>query len=312
LFIERMTKTFTMQIVSVDDKEEQTELQSLICGVLQVITQRLGDQIKPYADKMMQLFLQVFSNKSASVNEEALMAVGAIANAVEADFDKYMQYFKPFLIAGLGNHEHYQVCSVSVGVVGDVARALGTKVSPYCDEIVTVLLQDLQNPALHRNVKPPILSCFGDIALQIGQEFIKYLGLVMNMLSQAAQTTVPDVNDYDLVDYLNQLREGIFEAFTGIIQGLRSDGVADPHLMPYVTAIVNFVGFVYSDTITRNDVVTRGAVGVLGDLAHALGPKIKAQLNLGFVKSMLDECCKSDNAQTKDVALWARDVITKI
>jgi importin subunit beta-1 len=71
-----------MQILNQADKEAQLEIQSLLCGVLQVITQRLGSDIKTWADKMMQLFLQVFSAKSASVHEEALMAVGAIANGM--------------------------------------------------------------------------------------------------------------------------------------------------------------------------------------------------------------------------------------
>jgi importin subunit beta-1 len=123
---------------------------------------------------------------------------------------------------GLKNYEEHQVCAVAVGVVGDISRAITVKVAPYCDEIVSLLLQDLQNPLLHRNVKPPILSCFGDIAFAIGQEFLKYLDIVMNMLQQASATTV-DPTDYDLVDYLNELREGIFEAYTGIIQGLRGD-----------------------------------------------------------------------------------------
>jgi importin subunit beta-1 len=82
VFIERLAKTFQMQVVSMDDREEQTELQSLLCGVLQVIIQKLGDGVKNWGDKMMQLFLQVFGSKSASVHEEALMAVGAIANGI--------------------------------------------------------------------------------------------------------------------------------------------------------------------------------------------------------------------------------------
>ena len=53
IFIDRLAKTFQMQVraligsflnfkvVSMDDREEQTELQSLLCGVLQVIIQKM-------------------------------------------------------------------------------------------------------------------------------------------------------------------------------------------------------------------------------------------------------------------------------
>jgi len=310
LFISKLEKTFQMQILTTDDREVQNELQSLLCCVLSAITSKLGDSIKPWADQMMHLYLQVFHARSASVHEEALMAVGAVANAVEADFEKYMAHFRPFLLVGLKNYEEHQVCAVAVGVVGDIARAIQNKIVPFCDEIVSLLLQDLQNPLLHRNVKPPILSCFGDIAMAIGQDFVKYLQIVMNMLQQASATSV-DPNDYDLVDYLNQLREGIFEAYTGIIQGLRGDNAVDPHLLPHVQHLVNFVNFVYNDP-NRTEAVTRGAVGVLGDLAHALGPKAKQYLTQPFIKNLIDECLRSDSGSTRDVATWTRDTISKL
>ncbi len=55
-----------------------------------------------------------------------------------------MPHFRPFLMNGLRNYEDYHVCAVAVGVVGDVCRALVNKMVPYCDEIVSLLLQDLQ------------------------------------------------------------------------------------------------------------------------------------------------------------------------
>jgi len=103
---------------------------------------------------------------------------------------KYMNDFHTHLYNGLANWRDYQVCSVAVGVVGDIARALGTNITPYCDRIITLLLQNLQNRALDRAVKPPILSCFGDIALAVGGGFDKYLDVVMNMLRQAAQSVM--------------------------------------------------------------------------------------------------------------------------
>jgi len=71
-------------------------------------------------------------------------------------------------------------------------------------------------------VKPCILSTIGDIALAIGAEFKNYLDIVFHILQQAAQTQV-DKTDFDMIDYINELREGCLEAYTGIIQGLKGD-----------------------------------------------------------------------------------------
>merc|ERR1719426_675156 len=182
---------------------------------------------------MMHLFLKVFGTKNSTVHEEALMAVGAVANASEAHFEKYMPHFRPFLSLGLSNFEEHQVCAVAIGVVGDICRALEAKVLPYCDEIIHLLLRNLQNPALNRNVKPPILSRFGDIALAVGGHFEKYMQVTMSMLVQASTTAI-DAGNPDLLEYLNQLREGIFEAYTGVLQGLRADDKSaafEPYVM---------------------------------------------------------------------------------
>jgi len=312
VFLARLEKTFSMEIVSNDDKEARSELQGHLCGALQACTQKLEGEVKPFADRMMFLFLKVFESKSASVHEEALMAVGAIANAVDSDFIRYMPEFHKWLEFALRNWEEHMVCGVAVGVVGDICRALGDKIFPYCDVIVGLLNENLRNPSVNRLVKPPILSCFGDIALAISGKFEKYLPLVMNMLQQASTTTIPDLTDYDFVDYVNQLREDIFEAYTSIIQGLRTEGKAELFL-PHVEHVVGFVSHVWTDT-TKTEGVTRGAVGVLGDLAHALGSnqKVKGILLHEVVQTIINDCVNSSVPQTRDVAKWAKSVIAKL
>jgi len=54
-----------------------------------------------------------------------------------------MESFKQILFNGLRNFEEHQVCQASVGVVGDLARNVGSKILPYCDEIMTILLEGL-------------------------------------------------------------------------------------------------------------------------------------------------------------------------
>merc|ERR1712071_671195 len=106
-------------------------------------------------------------------------------------------------------------------------------------------MHSLQNQTFHRSVKPPLLSCFGDIALAIGAAFEPYVQVALMMLMQASQTRAPD-DDEELIDYVNQLREGILEAYTGIFQGLK-DGNRVEILIPYVDAITGFLELIATD-----------------------------------------------------------------
>ena len=57
--------------------------------------------------------------------EEALMAVGAVATATEVVFEKYMPHFRPFLSLGLSNYEEHAVCQVAVRGLRDGCRSAG-------------------------------------------------------------------------------------------------------------------------------------------------------------------------------------------
>ena len=78
----------------------------------------------------------------------------------------------------------------TVGVLGDVCRNVELEILPYCDEIMSLLVQNLGREDVHRNIKPNILSSFGDIALVIGDNFEKYLEAVLRVLHQAMQLSV--------------------------------------------------------------------------------------------------------------------------
>jgi importin subunit beta-1 len=159
--------------------------------------------------------------------------------ALEKNFSPYINAFLPFLGTALKAHDDTALCSVAIGVIGDLSRALGEQSAQYAPHFMSVLLENLQDESLNRNVKVPILSCFGDIALAIGPAFEPYLDTTMGVLRQAGGITPnpvslkvfvvvshsPNVHpqlDYELVDYVATLREGILEAYTGIVTGLKN------------------------------------------------------------------------------------------
>jgi len=175
------------QVVGVDERNSHSELQSNICSVLTNIIRRVNKDIAVLSDRIMTVLLQLLgaASKHSTILEDAFLAVGALTTALESEFGRYLETFAPYLFSALANHEEYQLCSIAVGLIGDICRSLGPQSATYCNEFMSTLLQNLQSPVLHRNVKPAILSCFGDIALAIEGQFGNYLDVTMNVLAQA-------------------------------------------------------------------------------------------------------------------------------
>jgi importin subunit beta-1 len=79
-----------------------------------------------------------------------------------------------------------------------------------------------QSTALANQFKPAILQCFGDIAGAIGGAFEKYLSVVAQVLQQAATVQASPDGSYEMFDYVVSLREGIMDAWGGIIGAMKS------------------------------------------------------------------------------------------
>ncbi|ERL93500.1 hypothetical protein D910_10789 [Dendroctonus ponderosae] len=318
VIMERLQQVLQMEshISSHSDRSQYNDLQSLLCGTLQSVLRKVTPEDAPQiSDAVMTALLTMFnSNKSGGVQEDALMAVGTLVELLGENFLKYMDAFKPFLYLGLKNHQEYQVCGTAVGLTGDIFRALKLKTLPYCDEIMTLLLENLGEPTVHRSVKPQILSVFGDIVLSIGSEFQKYLEVVLATLVQASQAQV-DRSDFDMVDYLNDLREGVLDAYTGIIQGLKGDGPTpspDAALLePHIPFIVQFITVVAQDT-DHSDGTIAVAAGIVGDLCSGFGAPMLPLLDLEPINEMLAQGRRSRVSRTKTLASWATKELRKL
>ncbi|KAL3655637.1 hypothetical protein CASFOL_000033 [Castilleja foliolosa] len=308
----KLEQTLTLQILSSDDREKQGDLQASLCGVLQVIIHKLGsvDKTKPeilkVADQINQLFLHVFACRSATVHEEDMLAIGALAYATGPDFGKYMQEFYKYLEMGLQNLEDYQVCASAVGVVGEICRALDDKILPYSEGIMTLLLKYLSSDELHWSVKPLIFACFGDIALAIGEHFEKYVISTLEMMQSASEACFKhDNNDKEMIDYGNQLKRSFLEGYSLILQGLKK---SKPKLMvSHIPDIKRFLKSVAENP--RDKSVTKAAVAVLGDLADALGSDIEVKQlfrNDTFCSVLVEECLQSNDKEMKKTAKWTQ------
>lgn len=307
------------QVQNASDRVQVNDIQSLLCATLQSVLRKVTkDDAPKISDNIMTALLQMFQSsaqgKSGGVQEDALLAVSTLVEVLGAGFLKYMDAFKGWLGMGLRNFEVLPVCSAAVGVTGDICRALNEKVEPYCDELMELLVQNLSNDQVNRAVKPAILAVFGDMALAIGPKFTKYLDVVLRMLQQASQAQV-DRTDYDMIDYLNELRESCLDAYTGIVQGLKgADETPNPEvqlLREHVPFIMSFVTSVAADD-EKSDLVVASAAGLVGDLCSVFNGQMLPLVEIEPISNLLILGRRSKTNKTRTLSTWATKEIRRI
>uniref|UniRef100_A0A2K5EPV1 Importin subunit beta-1 n=1 Tax=Aotus nancymaae TaxID=37293 RepID=A0A2K5EPV1_AOTNA len=315
VIMERLQQVLQMEshIQSTSDRIQFNDLQSLLCATLQNVLQKVQHQdALQISDVVMASLLRMFQStaESGGVQEDAPMAVSTLVEVLGGEFLKYMEAFKPFLGIGLKNYAEYQVCLAAVGLVGDLCHALQSNIIPFCDEVMQLLLENLGNENVHRSVKPQILSVFGDIALAIGGEFKKYLEV------QASQAQV-DKSDYDMVDYLNELRESCLEAYTGTVQGLKGDQESvhpdEMLVQPRVEFILSFIDHIAGGE-DHTDGVAACAARLIGDLCTAFGKDVLKLVEARpMIHELLTEGWRSKtNKAAKTLATWATKELRKL
>ena len=300
---------------SQEASEQQLETLNLLCGVTSAIITKLysaNDDASRQsfdADSVMQALISVFSCREGYVADEAMLAVGALTYLTGKHFERYMPAFAPFLEKGLQQTREWQTCLITLGILGDVCRALEEGFVPYCDSIMHILARSLEDPEVPKAVKPSILASFGDIAIAIGDNFIKYLGVAAPPLQAAAQLSIElasTASDDDEIDYVNALRLNILDAWSGMFNGLGKEAV-DQHLKQVTEFIIYYVETIAADQRLEDLNVLNRAVGVLGDVAANIsGVGILFQQK-HFVRPFLEECQRRPGLDEKSA--WSLKMV---
>ncbi|NXR21799.1 IMB1 protein, partial [Cinclus mexicanus] len=316
VIMERLQQVLQMEshIQSTSDRIQFNDLQSLLCATLQNVLRKVQHQdALQISDVVMASLLRMFQSTAGSggVQEDALMAVSTLVEVLGGEFLKYMDAFKPFLGIGLKNYAEYQVCLSAVGLVGDLCRALQSNILPFCDEVMQLLLENLGvSGRFPSNTWVHTLPRGSGRWEKLGKKSEK----PQNQTSR--YPCVHPQSDYDMVDYLNELREGCLEAYTGIIQGLKGDQEnVHPDVMlvqPRVEFILSYIDHIAGDE-DHTDGVVACAAGLIGDLCTAFGKDVLKLVEARpMIHELLTEGRRSKTNKTKTLATWATKELRKL
>jgi importin subunit beta-1 len=170
-----------------------------------------------------------------------------------------------------------------------------------------------QDPKLDRSVKPLILSCFADVAMALGPKYSKYYNHTIAILqdeSRLAQKNTSNSGDYDEIDYMNDIREGCLDGFTGIVSALRGEDSKQTSaeiqlLIPHIQHLVQFVTGIFHDSeLTDSNI--RAALGLLGDIAEIFTTQLNDIMPAAFCNQCVQFGLKSNNKLTKELATYAQ------
>ncbi|XP_065567040.1 uncharacterized protein LOC136031412 isoform X3 [Artemia franciscana] len=185
-------------------------------------TMCIGDAV---VEDLLQIFRSPMQLGPPDVQKNAMMAVASLAEVLGDDFVKYMEAFSPFLCTGIKNVDKSGVCQAAIGTVKNICRAMGSRVHPYCKDIMSALTESLNNASSTSLLKPEIMVVFGDVAWAIKTEFQIYLEVVLTLIRAQLGFIYKEATRHksDNIECLVRLRDCCSQTYEFIFKCLREE-----------------------------------------------------------------------------------------
>uniref|UniRef100_A0AC35FYU5 Importin beta n=1 Tax=Panagrolaimus sp. PS1159 TaxID=55785 RepID=A0AC35FYU5_9BILA len=331
-----------MELIKNSPKDCYLHIQQYAMDVLQRLQHVLGiegDAISSIADSVLSALLQIMQRcpDTAYVKDGALMAVSTLIEVMGVNFAKYMEQFKPLLCNALGTHEEHQICQAAIGVISDLCHALKKevrhafedKIAPLMDDMVSLLLQILQDANVKHAVKPLVVGFFGDIAIALGPNYNRYLNYTVEYLMNAVNAAqITNSDDLEQVEYAESLRDNCISCFTGIVQAMRSSQEGLQQLIPVVPQMVKLIAMVAESGNLSSDDLQGKTCGLVGNFIEVFGKdilplldtpstsddiqgttcgslEILPLLDTPAINGLLQRCQRSKVQNAKSLGVWA-------
>eukprot|EP00866_Antonospora_locustae_P002567 jgi/Antlo1/2567/678 len=141
--------------------------------------EHMGNDAK---EQIIGLFLEILNCRQSYIYGDVYITLSVLCTPVSY-FTLNVNSFIPFLLRDLKSTDFYVLKAV-VNLVGDIANSLNQGFLVYSEHLVPELIQCLISANTQRDLKPTLLSVFGDVALSLGASFCPYLDMTMHIIVQ--------------------------------------------------------------------------------------------------------------------------------
>eukprot|EP00808_Paulinella_micropora_P006472 g8429.t1 len=315
--LQRLGDTVTLQAQgqsSAEEKERNFEVQGLLCATLTACVRKVStDCLEKYLTPLMKLLNSVLNarNPGLSAMEDAMLTIGAVASALGKRF-RFAPAFQSALLKGLSAIDEPGLMNKTITTVGDIVQAVEGNFDSMAGEIMKALMILLEHQQVDTNIKPSIISAIGDIALNIGPQFERFLPRVLKIFQDATLVSL-DPNDLHDVEYCNTLHICLLEAYSSLLQGL---GEKVGLMMQAMPGVFDFLLKIAKNVAAKraDENVLNAALGLIGDIAEKMGKdqrvakKLEMERAVGY---LINTGLASKTEKVKKNAVYAREGATK-
>lgn len=206
-------------------------------------------------EDLVGLFVRILDSTPTVAFGEVYIAVSKLSG----QFSPHMSRMLPYIIRDMGCTDRFVLKSV-INLVGTQANAMGTDFNVLATVLTSSLVQCLSSESTPRDIKPLILSVFGDIALALEKNFESYLEMVVTLLSQIA-----GLHRHGDEEFVDELRKNAVQLVNCSLMAI-GDSIKIRGLLPQTMGLIHKIQMEDADRVSSNNIL-----GFIDDLISIYG-----------------------------------------
>ncbi|ADM12444.1 karyopherin beta [Encephalitozoon intestinalis ATCC 50506] len=242
-------------------------------------------------EDLLELFIRILESTPTIAFGEVYTSISNLSTK----FAPHTSRILPYMTRDMRCTDRFVLNSV-INLVGRLANTMGTDFNILATVLTSSLVQCLSSEATHRDLKPIILSVFGDIALALERNFESYLDMVVMLFQQ-----ISELNRHGDEEYVDDLRKNAVQLVNCSLVAI-GDSSKVRNLLPRIISIAHKMGIEDGSGKTHEDIL-----GLIDDLVGMYGKNFG--LDEPWIKEFLYGMMKSSNDRNRKKASHVLEVL---